>query len=133
MDVLHSATNAINYLAVHIPWAAVGASGVLSPVLLGVKKWFSVQSEKVMISLVALSSMLVAAGHYLLNVPTHDPTIIAAQGAALAFMTQPFYFFIVKPLAAAVSEQLAKAAAFDAQVKSAVDGPLAPAGPDFSQ
>jgi hypothetical protein len=59
MDVTFN-TNAINYLAVHIPWAAVGASGVLSPLLLGVKKWFSVQSEKVMISLVALSSMLVA-------------------------------------------------------------------------
>jgi hypothetical protein len=40
-------------------------------------------------------------------------------------MTQPFYFFIVKPLAAAVWRTACKAAAFDAQVKSAVDGPLA--------
>jgi hypothetical protein len=129
---LHSIANGLNYLATHIPWAAVGASGVLSPLLLGIKKWFSVQSEKVMITLVALSSMIVAGAHYLLSVPTHDPTVIAVQGAALAFMTQPFYFFIVKPVAAAVGEQLAKAAAFDAQVKSAADVPLSATGPDFS-
>jgi len=131
MEVLHSIGNSLNYLAVHVPWSAVAASGLLSPILLGIKKWFSVQSEKVMISLVAVSGMLVAGANYLLHVPTHDPTIIAAQGAAIAFMTQPFYFFVVKPLAAAVGEQLAKAAAFDAQVKSAGQ-PVTASGPDFS-
>jgi hypothetical protein len=126
-EVLHHINVALN----NIPWGAVAASGVLSPVLLAVKKWFSVQSEKVMITLVAASGMLVAGANYLLHVPTHEPTIIALQGAAIAFGTQPFYFFIVKPLAAAVADQLAKAAAFDAQVKSAaVPAPLAE---DFSQ
>lgn len=131
MEIIHSIADGLNYLAVHVPWAAVAASGILSPILLFVKKWFSVQSEKVMISLVALSGMLVAGASYLLHVPTHDPSIIALQGAAIAFMTQPFYFFIVKPLAASVSEQLSKAAAFDAQVKSAAE-PVATTGPDFS-
>lgn len=131
MEVLHSVANVLNYLAVHVPWQAVAASGMLSPVLLGIKKWFSVQSEKVMISLVMLSGMLLSGAHYLMTVPTHDPSIIAVQGAALAFLTQPFYFFIVKPVAASVSEQLAKAAAFDRQVKSAAEPAIA-AGPDFS-
>lgn len=128
---LHSIGSGLNYLAVHVPWSAVAASGALSPILLAIKKWFSVQSEKVMISLVALSGMLVAGANYLLHVPTHDPTVIALQGAAIAFLTQPFYFFIVKPIAASVEEQLAKAAAFDRQVKSAAEPAIA-AGPDFS-
>lgn len=130
----------LTYLSTSIPWEAVAASGVLSPVLLAIKKWFSVQSEKVMITLVLLAGMLTAAGHYLLNVPTNDPSIIAVQGAVLAFMTQPFYFFIVKPIANTVSEQIAKAQAFDRQIKSAIEPAPAVSGTrpitpveDFSQ
>jgi hypothetical protein len=126
-NILHT----VNAVLANVPWSAVAASGLLSPVLLAIKKWFSVQSERVMISLVALSGMLVAGGSYLLHVPTHDPTIIALQGAAIAFGTQPFYFFIVKPIAASVEEQLAKAAAFERNVKSAAE-PAVTAGPDFS-
>lgn len=112
--------DALNYAAAHIPWSAIGASGVLSPLLLGLKKWFSVQSERVMISLVALVALLTAGGHYLLTTPIQNPGVIAIQAAVLAFMTQPIYFFVVKPATAWFGEQLAKAAAFDAQVKSAI-------------
>lgn len=127
---LHSILDGANYLAVHVPWAAVIASPLVSGLIVAIKKWFSVQSERVMISLVALVAMIVAGGNYLLHVPTHDPSIIAVQAAVLAFMTQPAYFFIVKPLAASIEQQLQKAAAFDAQVKSASQ-PVAPV-PDFS-
>lgn len=137
---MHAQTilDALNYAAAHIPWAAIGASGILSPLLLGLKKWFSVQSEKVMISLVALVALATAAGHYLLTTPIQAPGVIAIQAAVLAFMTQPIYFFVVKPAAAWFGEQLAKAAAFDAQVKSAIEPvnglPLGagPATEDFS-
>lgn len=111
--------NILNYVAASIPWDAVIASGILSPLLLGVKKWFSVQSEKVMIVLVLISGVLVASGNYLLNVPTSDPSIIAVQGAVLAFMTQPIYFFVVKPFFRWFGETLAAAAAFKADAQSA--------------
>lgn len=110
-----------NKIAASIPWDAIIASGILSPLLLGIKKWFSVQSEKVMITLVGTVAVLTAAGHYLLTVPTSDPSIIAVQGAVLAFMTQPIYFFIVKPVWKWFSEQLAAAAAYRAELQSATE------------
>lgn len=131
--------DALNYVAVHIPWEGLVASGILSPLLVGIKKWFSVQSERIMITLVIVSGMLVAAGNYLLHVPTSDPSIIAVQGAVVAFMTQPIYFFVVKPIWKWFATQMAKAAAYDNEVKSAAQ-PLSPATPapttdiqDFNQ
>lgn len=132
MEVLNTIANAVHWVAQNAPWAAVLAAGILSPILLAIKKKFKVQSEKVMICLVAFAGLVVAGGNYLLHVPTQNPTIIALQGLAVAFMTQPFYFFIVKPLSIAVTEQLAKAAAFDEQVKSAAN-PLPETAPEFSQ
>lgn len=96
-DILTQLLNVSNYLANHIPWAAVGASGVLSPLVLAIKKWFSVQSERIMITIVALVATITAGANYLIHVPTHDPSIIALQATVLAFLTQPVYFFVVKP------------------------------------
>lgn len=111
----------LNYLATNMPWEALVASGIISPLLVGIKKVLSVQSERVMISLVLIVSILAATGHYLLTVPTSNPSIIAMQGAVLAFMTQPVYFFLVKPASKWFSETLAAAAAFKADVKSAAE------------
>lgn len=129
--------NVINYIVVHMPWNAVAASGVLSPLLLGIKKWFSVQSEKVMITLVALLACLTAAGHYLLTVPTHNPSIIAVQGFVLAFMTQPIYFFVVKPTVKWFDERVEEAAALNLAKSAAEPVPSVtaptPVTEDFSQ
>jgi hypothetical protein len=113
-----SALNVMNDIARHFPWEALAASGVISPLLVGIKKWFSVQNEKVMISLVILISGLAVAGNYMLHVPTSDPYIIGIQTAVLAFMTQPIYFFIVKPAIAFFKNEVEKAAALN-EVKSA--------------
>jgi hypothetical protein len=102
-------------------YEALLASGIISPLLVGVKKWFSVQSERVMITLVVVLGMLAAAGNYLLHVPTQDPSIIALQGAVIAFMTQPVYFFFVKPLFGKISSTLEAAAKFNDEVKSAAE------------
>jgi len=123
--MLQQILNILNYAAVHVPWSAVAASGVLSPLLVAVKKWFSVQSERVMITLVALSSGLVVAGNYLLHVPTHDPSIIAVQTAVVAFMTQPVYFFMVKPGLAAIQKRIAD---YNAQVLAAGTAPTVAPG-----
>lgn len=104
-------------------YEAMIASGVISPVLLGIKKWLSVKSERVMVTLVIVIAMLTAAGNYLLHVPVHDPSIIALQGSVIAFMTQPVYFFFVKPLFNKVSETLSAASKFNDEVKSAVEPP----------
>lgn len=119
--------NYANEFATNVPWDAIVASGVLSPVILLLKKWLNIKDdkrrEKVMISLVLTLSMLTAAGNYLLHVPSQDPSIIALQGAALAFMTQPVYFFIVKPAIAAFRREVEKAAQFNLDVRSAAEPP----------
>lgn len=101
MHLLHQIIDILNYAAVHIPWDAVLASGVLSGVLIGpqraIKKWFE-HNEQIMILTVAAAGLLVAGTHYLMTTPSANPSIIAVQGLVLAFMTQPFYFIVWKPL-----------------------------------
>lgn len=109
----------INIIVSHIPWAAVAASGVISPLLMMIKKWLDIKSEKVLISLVGLMSAGAVMANYLLHVPTSDPSIIAIQTAVVGFMTQPIYYFIVKPGFAWIGETVAAAAAFKKEVKSA--------------
>jgi hypothetical protein len=121
--MFHQIVNALNSLAQMTPWAAIAASSVISPFLVGVKKWLSIQSERVMVLLVIGLSMAAAGLNYLLHVPTHDPSIIALQGAVVAFMTQPMYFFIVKPAIAFFKQEVEKAAQLNLDVKSAVVPP----------
>lgn len=116
---MEQALQILNWLAVNIPWELVIASGVLSPVVLLVKKWLHLQSEKVMMTLVLVLSMLGSAVTYILSATSNDPTIIAVQGFIVAAMSQPVYYLIVKPFSLWFSGELAKARAFDAEVKSA--------------
>lgn len=109
----------LNWLAVNIPWDLVIASGILSPVVLIVKKWLHLQSEKVMMTLVLVLSMLGSALTYILTSSSDVPSIIATQGLMVAAMSQPIYFLCLKPLSVWFSGELAKARAFDAEVKSA--------------
>lgn len=118
-DILVATLNVINWLAVNIPWDLVLASGVLSPVLLAIKKWRHIQSEKVMMSLVLVVSIAGATASYILSSTSDLPTVIAIQGLMVAAMSQPWYYIIYKPATKWLSAELAKAKAFDAEVKSA--------------
>lgn len=109
----------LNWLAVNVPWELVIASGVLSPVLLGVKKWKHIKSEKIMSTLVIVFGLLGAAATYILSSTSDTPAIIATQGLLIAAMSQPWYFTLWKPISKWLSAELAKARAFDAEVKSA--------------
>ena len=119
MDIAHTTLNVLNWLALNIPWDLVVASGILSPLALGFKKWRDVQSEKVMMTIVLVLGVAGAAATYLLNTPTTDPSIIAVRGLMIAAMSQPWYFLVYKPAVKWLSAELAKARAFDAEVRSA--------------
>lgn len=118
-QIITIVVQALNWLAVNIPWDLVIASGVLSPVLLAIKKWRHIQSEKVMMTLVLVLGMIGSAITYFLTVHSSDPTIIAVQGLMVAAMSQPFYYLVVKPFSVWLGGELAKARAYDAEVKSA--------------
>jgi hypothetical protein len=124
-QILNSLAITVSHISGMVPWDLVAASGVLSPVLLAVKQPLKkrIESdktmEKVMMSLVIIFGIVVATLQYLVNVPTTDPSIIAVHGLLISAMSQPFYMILVKPFYRWLSGELAKAKAFDAEVKSA--------------
>lgn len=109
----------LNTIAAAIPWDLVAASGILSPVVLLIKKWLHLQSEKVMMTLVLVFGMVGAAATYFIGAKFSDPSMIAVQGLMVAAMSQPFYYLVVKPFSTWFGGELAKARAYDAEVKSA--------------
>lgn len=92
-------------------WNAVIASGVLSPVLMAIKKLKSIKDGEVMLWLLGASSFIAGFMVYLLTTPQHDPTIIAFLGFVTFIASQPFYKVIFKPFFAWVSIQFTTAKA----------------------
>ena len=80
------------------------SSLVVSPVMIGIKKWFSIDGEKKMLFLVMLGSMATAAIAYLLTVPKFAPWIIVITGWLTFATTQPVYLYFVKPLSKSLGE-----------------------------
>src|SRR4051812_22272934 len=85
----------------------------VSPVMLGIKKWFAIEGEKKMLSLVMLASAISTVVIYLTTLPQFAPWIIPIQAGLLFATTQPVYNFFVKPacrrLGAYLTEQITKA------------------------
>jgi apolipoprotein N-acyltransferase len=121
MQMVDAIFGFLNYVTTHVPWELIGASGILSPLMIGVKKWFSVQNELVMFLLVFGTATLAAAVNWLLHTQSHDPNVILVQAALLTVMAQPFYFGLFKPLFKWLGGQLSKAAAYDQQLKAAAE------------
>ncbi len=101
-------------------WQAIGAAFIASPLIQALKRWASVQSEKVMITLVAFVSFVAAGIQYLVSTPSDNPLIIVLHTAVVGFASQPVYFFFVKPLYMELSRILISARKFNDEVKTAV-------------
>lgn len=119
-QVLQSTLDFINGIPAGF-WMLLPVSVIVSAITMPIIKWFNAQKDysKILISY-GVSSTVVAA-NYLLHVPTHNPSIIFLQSAVLSFGSHVAFKTLVFPTWEAIQAQLAKAAAFDANVKSAVD------------
>lgn len=71
---------------------------IVSPLALGLKKWWKIDGEKVMLGLVILASLLASVIIYLQSDPRFAPWIVAVQGGLTFATTQPVYYLFVKPL-----------------------------------
>ena len=71
---------------------------IVSPIALGIKKWFSIDGEKKMVLIVTVGSFIAATATYLLTVPEFAPWVIIVQGWLTLATTQPVYYFFIKPL-----------------------------------
>ena len=108
-----------NFLTNALPYLVAG--GVLSPVAAVVNKLIKAQKGITKFTVVLLGATFGVLLHAFLTTKTNDPNILATQTAIVAFMSTPFYLLLVKPLSQWLGEQFAKAAAFDAQIKSAAE------------
>lgn len=113
-------------------WQALLASGVLAPVLNVYKHLHFTRKERevearVMHVAVVAAAFLLSTGQYLLATHPADPRIIALHTAVLGFMTQPVYFFLLKPLLkyawAPLALKFSEAARLEAELKSATVPP----------
>lgn len=86
---------------------------IVSPFMLGLKKWFKIHGEKLMVLLVAFFSIAASVVAYLIADPYFAPWIILVQGWLTFATTQPVYYLLVKPffgkLGAWFTDQVAKA------------------------
>lgn len=103
-----------------LPWDSLSSS-VIPVVLLAFKHWLDIEGDRKykwlfirftgeQVMLVLLTA-IAAGGAYLyhqLLMPQSDPRVIAIQTMVMAFLTQPVYFFIVKPLIGALNTEIDK-------------------------
>lgn len=129
---------ALNEFATGVPWGTlltfIGASGGLSALMTPVSRKLKNSHDLTKLLLVFIAGTTVATVNYLMHTTSQDPNIVFVQGALLTFMAQPFYLAILKPTAIWFGGQLAKATAYDEQVKSAAvevptPAPLVPTTP----
>ena len=113
MDALQKLlTDAVPYLL---------AGGFLSPVAAAVNKAIRAQKAIVKWLVVVLGAGIVATTHAFMITKSVDPNIVAAQTALVTFFASAWWLSLFKPLFRWLSEQFTKAAAFDAQIKSAAE------------
>lgn len=101
MDILNQMLSGLNNVPAGV-WSQIMeiliSAIIVSPVALGLKKWWKVHSEKVMVIMVMVGSIAAAMIAYLQTRTEFEPYFIAIQGALVFATTQPVYYFLVKPL-----------------------------------
>jgi len=117
-------TSFTNFLINALPYLLAG--GVLSPIAALINKLIKAQSAITKFLVVFGGAIVGVIVHAFLTTQTNDVNILAAQSAIVTFLSTPFYLLLVKPLMQWLEGQFAKAAAFDAQVKSAAELPAGP-------
>lgn len=126
MDILQNILNTLNGVPSEV-WTVVietivGAL-VASPLVLGIKKWLSINSDKVMLLTTILMSMVAAGAAFAINDPVFSAWLIPVQGWLIFATTQPIYFYLVKPLIQRIQAVIAESITFDHEVKSAAIPP----------
>lgn len=126
MDILQNILNTLNGVPSEV-WSVVietivGAL-VASPLVLGIKKWLSINSEKVMLATTILMSMVAAGAAYAINDPVFTAWLIPIQGWLIFATTQPVYMYAIKPLIRKIQSVIAEAVVLNTEVKSAAVPP----------
>lgn len=126
MDILNNLLRILNEVPEEV-WLIVAETIVValiaSPLVVGLKKWLSINSEKVMLVTTILASMAGAAGAYAINDPVFSAAWLPVHGWLIFATTQPIYRFLVKPIIRKIQATIAEAVAFNNEIKSAAVPP----------
>lgn len=98
---LQTVLDILNWLGTNIPWEALAASGLLTVFLQVPKQWVKrlyKHYDWVMLALAFVGSLWLVTLEYLQDNPTIAPQLLVVHAAAMAYMTQPFYKLMVKPI-----------------------------------
>lgn len=132
MEHLHQVLNILNTIPADV-WSVVVeiivSALVVSPLFIGIKKWWNINGEIKMFLLVFAGSFVAAVSAYALTIPQFAPWIILVQGWLIFATTQPVYFLAAKPLfrrlGAWFSDQISKASTInEAKAASVPSGGL---------
>lgn len=77
---------------------AVATGLVISMALQSAKRWFNLQSDKVITFLLAAFAFIAAAVEYLLTIASQDPSILGQNTAMLVGIATVAYRYAVKPV-----------------------------------
>lgn len=130
LDILNTVPGEVWSLIVEILFSAI----IVSPVALGLKKFWKVNSEKIMLFLVIAGSFAAATFTYLQGSAEFAPWVIAVEGWLVFATTQPVYFLFIKPLTRRVGSwfaaQVAEATLLNEAKTAAVPEQGLPEQPD---
>jgi len=101
---------------------------IVSPLALALKKWWKVNSEKIMLLIVSFGSVASAIVVYLMGNPDYAPWVISVTGAVTFATTQPVYYLFVKPIAIRVGTWFATQVSEAAKLNEAKSAELPASG-----
>ncbi len=119
MSVATGVLNMVNSVPSEV-WEVLISALFVSPFALGIKKWFHIHREIVMLLWVMGAAFFTAALAYNANTPFLNPAVmIPLQGLVTFALSQPAYYLIFKPLRNKVRQAVADSAELNDDIRSA--------------
>lgn len=85
-------------------YEAIGAALGISVLLQGIKKWLSIQSDKVVAFLLSGLSFITVAIDYLMQAVHTNPSILGQQSVTIVGLSTILYRFMIKPASTLVAD-----------------------------
>ena len=89
-----------NELLTSVPdgaWLALVSAGAISLIMQGLKKWISLQSDKVITFLLTALSFIAASFDFVVRTVDANPMFLGQKTAVILGLTLPVYRYVIKP------------------------------------
>lgn len=131
MENINNMINSLPPAVIEVALDVILSTLAVSTAGVAFKKWWRVNSEKVMIGFVILTSFAAPTVLYLKDVPQFAAWIVLVEGLMIIGSSQPLYFLVFKPLRRRIGAWWAKELTRASKVRAMQDdikSALEPAG-----